>query len=73
MCDNEKLIKKCEKELQVLQQNRPVRLDDLDLSGYDDDFKETVINCVNTINKSYNERIKYWESLLNDLKGNNDV
>ena len=73
MSDNEKLIKICEMELQELQQNRPASVDELDLSRYDDDFKETVIKCVNAMNQSYNDRIKYWESLLSELKGDNNV
>ena len=73
MSDNEKLIKICEMELQELQQNRPASVDELDLSGYDDDFKETIIKCVNAMNQSYNDRIKYWESLLSELKGDNNV
>ena len=68
---NEKLIKICERELLELEQIKPVNVDDLDLSMYDADTRETIINTADAMEKSINERIKYWKYLIADLKGDN--
>lgn len=70
---NEKLIKICESNLKELEQMKPVNVDDLDLSGYDADTRETIIKTYNTMDKTINEQIKYWKSMITDLKGDNGV
>lgn len=68
MRDSEKWIKILEHDLKCLQQEKPVTVDELDLTKYDADTREIIINTVNTMNQSYNERIKVYKDMINQLK-----
>lgn len=66
--DGEKWIKILEHDLKCLQQEKPVSVDDLDLTGYDSKTRKAIINNINTMNDSYNERINLYKDMINQLK-----
>lgn len=69
MGDIEKKIKMYEREIRKLKQVEILNIDDLNLTKCDPDLKESIINTVNLMNDSVNERINIMEIRIKQLKG----
>ena len=71
MDDREKWIKICEHDLKCLQQEKPVSVDDLDLTKmtkYNPVTRKAIIDNVNVMNNIYNERVKIYKDMIKQLK-----
>ena len=69
MGDTEKLIKKYEQEIRELKQMDTVNIDDLDLTKCDPNTRKSIIDTIDIMNDSVNERINIMELKIKQLKG----
>ena len=70
MSDNENLIKKCESEIESLQQILN-DMDSLDLTVLDADTRDSVININKKVEQSCYDKINYFNQLICELKQSN--
>ena len=68
MSDNEKLIKKCDREIMKLQQIEPI-----DLSWCDADIRDLIVSINDDINRSVKSRINQLSLIMDKLKSDGDV
>lgn len=73
MTDNEKLIKKCDREIRKLQQIEPIDLTDADLSWCDADTRDLIVSITDDINRSIKARINQLSLIRDKLKSDGDV
>ena len=73
MSDNEKLIKKCDREIRKLQQIEPIDLTDADLSWCDADTRDLIVSINDDINRSVKARINQLSLIRDKLKSDGDV
>lgn len=73
MSDNEKLIKKCDREIRKLQQIGPIDLTDIDWSWCDADTRDLIVSINDDINRSVKSRINQLSLIRDKLKSDGDV